>query len=179
MAEAAKQFFVGFIHPRTWLAIIIALVIAAIVGLALSDTLASSLSGLSLTPQAISQLKGIAIGLFEVILFPVSALEAGEVVPIVLVIVTGVIAGLIFGLTSKKERVPAKSIIGGLNMAVIYIVLTLVVLVIWAVGITSGVVWATVESFIKAAPIDILATFLIVWWVSAIVAMIVLSAKHE
>ena len=179
MAEAAKQFFVGFIHPRTWLAVIIALVIAAIVGLAISGSLVSTLSSLSLSALIIGELQAVAFGLFLVLIFPVSALIAGNAIPLVLVVVTGFIAGLIFGLTSKKERVPAKSIIGGLNMALIYVILVVVVLVIWIVGISSGVVWATVISLLQSAPIDILVTFLVVWWVSAIVSMIVLSAKHE
>ncbi|WXG44474.1 MAG: hypothetical protein WED04_10645 [Promethearchaeati archaeon SRVP18_Atabeyarchaeia-1] len=179
MAEAVKQFFVGFIHPRTWLAVIIALVVAAVVGLAISGTLIDTLTGLSLSPAIIDQLKAIAAGLFFILIFPVSLLEAGTAIPLVLVVVTGLIAGLIFGLLSKKERVGSKSIIGGLNMALIYMLLVVVVLVIWIVGISSGVVWATVIGLLQSAPIDILVTFLVVWWVSAIVSMLVLSVKHD
>jgi hypothetical protein len=181
MAEAVKQFFVGFIHPRTWLAVIIALVIAAIVGLAISGSLVDTLSGiasLGLSQATIEALKAIAIGLFFVLLFPISALEAGSAMPLILVVVSGLIAGLIFGLLSKKERVASKSIIGGLNMAIIYMILVVVVLVIWIVGISSGVVWATVIALLQSAPIDILVTFVLVWWVSAIVSMIVLNMKH-
>jgi hypothetical protein len=178
MAEAAKQFVIGFIHPRTWLAVIIALIIAALIGLAISGTLVATLSSLSLSAAIIGELQAIAFGLFLVLIFPVSALVAGNAIPLVLVIVTGFIAGLIFGLTSKKERVPSKSIVGGLDMALIYMILVVIVLVIWIVGISSGVVWATVIGLLQSAPIDILVTFLVVWWVSAIVSMIVLSAKH-
>jgi hypothetical protein len=179
MAEAGKQFVLGFIHPRTWLAVIIALVIAALVGLAISGTLVSTLSALPLSPAIISDLQGIAFGLFFVLLFPVSAALGGNAIPLVLVAVTGLIAGLIFGLTSKKERVASKSIIGGLNMAILYLFFVLVVFVIWLVGLGSGIVWASVYAVVTSAPVDVIATFLLVWWVSAIVSMIVLSAKHS
>jgi hypothetical protein len=157
--------------------VFIALVVAAVVGLAIGGTLVDTLSGLLSAPD-LAALKAIAMGLFFVLIFPVTPLLAGNAIPLVLVVVTGVIAGLIFGLLSKKERVASKSIIGGLNMALIYMILVVVVLVIWIVGISSGIVWATVIGLLQSAPIDILVTFLVVWWVSAIVSMIVLSMKH-
>jgi hypothetical protein len=179
MAEAVKQFFIGFLHPRTWLAAIIALVIAAIAGLAFSGTLIDTIGTLlGLGSGIIDGLKTIAFGTFLAILLVYDALIAGSAIPLIMVIVSGAIAGLIFGLTSKKERVASKSIIGGLNISLIYLVITVIVFVIWSVGISSGVVWATVISILQSVPIDILLTFLIVWWVSAIVSMIVLSAKH-
>jgi hypothetical protein len=178
MSEAVKQFFVGFLHPRTWIAAIIALVFAALAGLALSGTLIDTIGSLlALPPSTINDLKNIAIGVFLSIFFVISALTSGSAVPLIMVIVSGVIAGLIFGLVSKKERVASKSIIGGLNIAVIYLVIAIVVFAIWAVGLGSGL-WPEIYLILTSVPLDIAATFFLVWWVSAIVSMIVLSAKH-
>jgi hypothetical protein len=180
MAEAVKQFFVGFIHPRTWLAAIMGLVVAAIAGLALSGVLIDTLVSLgSLPPTLVSDLKNIALGLFLTVLFTYSSLIGGSATPLIIVIVSAFIAGLIFGLLSKKERVASKSIIGGLNIALIYMVIVVVVTVIWLVGLGSGVIMSTIVALLQAAPVDVLVTFLIVWWVSTIVSLLILSLKHD
>ncbi|WXG44472.1 MAG: hypothetical protein WED04_10635 [Promethearchaeati archaeon SRVP18_Atabeyarchaeia-1] len=180
MAEAVKQFFVGFIHPRTWLAAIIALVVAAVAGLALSGTLIDTLGALyGLGPAIIDGLKSVAFGTFLTILLVWDSLVAGSAIPLLMVIVSAVVAGLVFGLISKKERVASKSIIGGLNIAVIYLVIVVIVFLVWWIGFTGiGPLYSAVIGLLGAIPIDILVTFLVVWWVSAIVSMIVLSAKH-
>jgi len=180
MAESVKQFFVGFLHPRTWIAAIIALVVSAVVGLAIGGWLIDTLTGLSLSPAIIGELKGIALGVFFVILNVYTALSLGSIIPLVMVIVSGFIAGLVFALVSKKERVAAKSIIGGLNIAVIYLVIVVISFVVWVFGLSGGAVgvYNAAVAILQAAYLDVLVTFLIIWWVSAFVSMIVLSAKH-
>jgi hypothetical protein len=181
MAEAVKQFFLGFIHPRTWLAAIIALVVAAVTGLALSGTLIDTLAALyGLGPSIVDGLKSVAFGTFLVILLVYDTLVAGSALPLIMVIASAVVAGLVFGLTSKKERVASKSIIAGLNIAVIYLVIVVVVFLVWWIGFTGiGPLYSAVVGLLQAIPLDILLTFLVVWWVSAIVSMVVLSAKHS
>jgi hypothetical protein len=180
MAEAVKQFFVGFIHPRTWLAAIIALVVAAVAGLALSGTLIDTLAALyGLGPSIVDGLKSVAFGTFLTIILVYDALVAGSAIPLIMVTVSALVAGLVFGLTSKKERVASKSIIAGLNIAVIYLVIVVVVFLVWWIGFTGiGPLYGAVVGLLQSVPLDILLTFLVVWWVSAIVSMIVLSAKH-
>jgi hypothetical protein len=181
MAEAVKQFFVGFIHPRTWLAAILGLVVAAIAGLALAGTLIDTLVALgSLPPTLISDLKGIALGVFLVVLFTYSALIGGSATPLIIVIISAFIAGLIFGLLSKKERVASKSIIGGLNIALIYMVIVVLATIVWLIGFSGfGALYTAVVTFLQGAPLDILVTFLVVWWVTTIVSMLILSVKHD
>lgn len=182
MAEAVKQFFVGFIHPRTWLAAIVGLVVAAVAGLALAGTLVDQIGTLlSLPPDAVSQLKGIALNLFVTVLFVWTSLTVlGSATPLILVIVSAVIAGLIFGMLSKKERVGSKSIVGGLNIAFLYIIIVVIAVIIWLVGFSGfGALYTSVVTLLQGAPIDILVTFLVVWWVSTVVSMLVLSAKHD
>jgi small-conductance mechanosensitive channel len=183
MAEAVKQFFVGFIHPRTWLAAILGLVIAAIVGLAIGGSLVATLSGITSSPTIgvlVSQLKTTALGLFLVVLDVYSALVLGSAVPLLIVVVSAFVAGLVFGILSKKERIASKSIVGGLNIALIYIVVVVIALIIWLVGFSTFTnLYNAVVTLLQGAPYDVLVTFLVVWWVSAIVSMLVLSVKHD
>jgi hypothetical protein len=183
MAEAVKQFFIGFLHPRTWLAAIIALVVAAIIGLAIGGSLVATLSGLTSSPDLsalVGSLKLTALGLFFVLLNVYTALVLGSVVPLIMVIVSGFIAGLIFALLSKKERVASKSIIGGLNIALIYMIIVIIAFIIWIIGFSGyTALYTAVVAILQGAPLDVLVTFLVVWWVSAIVSMLVLSMKHD
>ena len=182
MAEAVKQFFVGFVHPRTWLAAIIGLIVAAVLGLALAGTLVDQVGTLlSLPPTIVAQLKGIALQLFLTILFTYSSLVSlGSATPLILVIVSAVAAGLVFGALSKKERVASKSIVGGLNIAFIYIIIVVIAVIVWLVGFSGfGALYTSIVTLLQGAPIDVLLTFIVVWWVSAIVSVLVLSVKHD
>jgi hypothetical protein len=176
MAEAAKQFFVGFLHPRTWLAAIIALVVAALVGWAISGTVMSNLSFISSNLNS-ATLKGSALGLFEGMFLIYDAAVGGQYTPLITVIASGAIAGIIFGFTAKKERVASKSIIGGLDIAIIYLVIVVISFIIWTLGL--GSLYSNVVSVLQSVPADILLVLIVVWWVSAIFSMIVLSMKHD
>jgi hypothetical protein len=58
-------------------------------------------------------------------------------------------------------------------------VIVVVVFLVWWIGFTGiGPLYGAVVGLLQSVPLDILLTFLVVWWVSAIVSMIVLSAKH-
>jgi hypothetical protein len=182
MAEAVKQFFVGFIHPRTWLAAIIALIVAAVAGLAIAGTLADQIGSLlSLSSTEVAQLKSIALGLFLTVLFTYSGLVTiGTATPLILVIVSGLVAGIVFGALSKKERIASKSIVGGLNIAFIYIIIVVVATIVWLVGFSGfGALYSSIVALLQGAPYDVLLTFIVVWWVTAIVSMLVLSVKHD
>jgi hypothetical protein len=190
MAEAVKQFFVGFIHPRTWLAALLGLVVAVIGAVAIGgaltgffSTLLSSISGGSLS-SVTSLLSAVGFGTFFAMLFVYSGLVAGTAIPLVILLIGAIVAGLVFGLLSKKERVASKSIVGGLNIGIIYTILVVVAIVFWAnwslstfAGFTA--LYNAIVALLWAAPVDVLVMFLIVWWVSAIIAMLVLSVKHD
>jgi hypothetical protein len=192
MAEAVKQFFIGFIHPRTWLAAILGLVVAvigaAVVGSYLTSffsTILAGLTGGSLS-SVTSYLSTVGFGTFITMLFVYSSLINGTALPLVILLLGSIVAGLVFGALSKKERVASKSIVGGLNMAIIYTVLVVVAIVFWlnyslSTFSTSsiGPLYSKVVLLLQAAPVDVLVMFIIVWWVSAIVSMLVLSAKHD
>jgi hypothetical protein len=184
MAEAAKQFFVGFIHPRTWLAALLGLVIAFIVALLISVGLSGSADALgqiasSLFAGDTALAKALVQGVFSVMILPYTLLPA-TFTPIIVLVAGGLIGGLIFGLTSKKERVASKSIIGGLNISIIYLVIVVVALVFWLVGFSGFEAYgAAVWNFLQAVWVDILVSFLIVWWVAALIAMLILSMKHD
>jgi hypothetical protein len=185
MAEAIKQLFVGFIHPRTWLAALIGIVAAVIMAVAIGGALTSFFTTLftnlgggyaALAPY----LQGIGIGVFAAMLGAFSAAMVGSYIPLVVLLVGAIVAGLIFGLTAKKERVASKSIVGGFDIGIIYTVIITVVFVFWTTtfaGVTA--LYSAVIALLQGFPIDILVTFLIVWWVSAIISIIVLSAKHD
>jgi hypothetical protein len=185
MAEAAKQFFVGFIHPRTWLAAIIGIVAAVVTGLLLVGTLTSVIGTVytQITGGTIPSgfLEATATPIFFAMITVYTALLGGGYQPLLVLLVGSVVAGLIFGLTAKKERVASKSIIGGLNIGVIYIAVVLVVYLFWIStwsGFTS-LFQQVLAALTSALWVDIVVAFLIVWWVSAIISMIVLSAKHD
>jgi hypothetical protein len=192
MAEAVKQFFVGFIHPRTWLAALIGLVVAVIGNIAIGgaltgffSSLLSSLTGGSI-PAVTSQLSAVGFGTFVAMLFVYSSLVAGTALPLVILLIGSIVAGLVFGALSKKERVASKSIVGGLNMAIIYTVLVVVAIEFWLYYSLStfstssiGPLYSKVVALLQAAPVDVLVMLIIVWWVSAIVSMLVLSVKHD
>jgi hypothetical protein len=190
MAEAVKQFFVGFIHPRTWLAVILGLVVATIgavaVGGYLTDFFSTIISGIGggALSTVTSYLSGVGFGSFSAMLFVYEYLIAGSAIPLVILLIGAIIAGLIFGLLSKKERVASKSIIGGLNIGLIYTLIVVVALVFWLnwslstfAGFTA--LYNAVVLLLQAAYLDVLVMFLIVWWVSAIVSILILSVKHD
>jgi hypothetical protein len=184
MAEAAKQFFVGFIHPRTWLAALLALVVAFLVALIVS-------AGFGATGSAVQDIantlfagdtglaKTYVSSVFAFMIQPYTLISA-TLTPVIVLVTGGLLGGLIFGLTSKKERVGSKSIIGGLNIAVIYLAIVVVALVIWTVGFSGFQAFGTsVYDFMSAIWIDMLVSFLVVWWVAALIAMLILSMKHD
>jgi hypothetical protein len=184
MAEAAKQFFVGFIHPRTWLAALLGLVAAFVTALIVAFSFSAAGSALS---EIANDLFGGSTAAAEIYLTlgfgymiqPYSLLSV-SLGPIIVLVVGGLVGGLIFGLTSKKERVASKSIIGGLNIAVIYLLITVVALVFWIVGFSGFEAYGTaVWNFLTALWIDILVSFLIVWWVAALISILILSMKHD
>ncbi|WXG44475.1 MAG: hypothetical protein WED04_10650 [Promethearchaeati archaeon SRVP18_Atabeyarchaeia-1] len=190
MAEAAKQFFLGFIHPRTWFAALIGIVAAVLtavaMGGALTDFFSTIISGLGggSYSSVLSYLSGVGFGVFLAMLSVYSAAGVGSFLPLLVLLVGSVVAGLIFGLTAKKERVASKSIIGGFNLGIIYIALVVVAFVFWAnwslstfAGFTA--LYHAVVTFLQTVPVDILVSFLIVWWVSAMMSIIVLSLKQD
>nr|MDO8133533.1 hypothetical protein [Candidatus Njordarchaeum guaymaensis] len=190
MAEAVKQFFVGFIHPRTWLAALIGIVAAFLVAIALGSGL-GGVSGLVTTVAnqlfagdlslAASYLQSLAGPIFLFMLQPYTGIILSIYGPAIVLAVGGVVAGLLFGLTAKKERVASKSIIGGLNIAVIYLVIVGVALLIWGGAWTGslGAFGAAAWAFIQALGLDMLVSFLVVWWVAAIISILILSMKHD
>jgi hypothetical protein len=190
MAEAVKQFFVGFIHPRTWLAALIAIVVAFIAAIALASGL-GSVSGMVTTVAnqlfggdvglATSYLQSLAGPIFLTMLQPYTGILVSVYAPLIVIVVGGVIGGLLFALTAKKERVASKSIIGGLNIAVIYLLLVGIALLIWGGAWTGSLgAFATLGwAFIKALGIDLLVSFLVIWWVAAIISILILSMKHD
>nr|MDO8097587.1 hypothetical protein [Candidatus Njordarchaeota archaeon] len=185
MAEAVKQFFVGFIHPRTWLAAILGIVVAVITAVALGgaltsffETIFTSLGGgyAAIAPY----LESIGVGIFLAMLNVYTAAMSGSLTPLLVLVVGAVVAGLIFGLTAKKERVASKSIIGGLNIGIIYIAIVLVVYIFWIsswAGFTA--LYNAVIAYLTGLWLDVLVSFLIVWWVSAILSILILSMKHD
>jgi hypothetical protein len=185
MAEAVKQLFVGFIHPRTWLAALIGIVAAVLTAVAIGgaltsffETIFNNLGGgyAALAPY----LQSIGIGVFAAMLSVYSAAIAGSYLPLLVLLAGSIVAGLIFGLTAKKERVASKSIVGGFDIGIIYIVIVTVVFVFWTTTFAGfTLLYDAVIALLQAFPIDILVSFLIVWWVSAIVSMTILSVKHD
>jgi len=184
MAEAAKQFFVGFIHPRTWLAAILALVAAFIVALLVSigigptgSTITDIANTLFSGNTAIA--KALVQGVFGFMILPYKYFSV-TLTPIIVLVAGGLVGGLIFGATSKKERVGSKGIIGGLNIAVIYLVVVVVSLVIWANGFSNlSSFGSNAWTFLNSIAIDMLFSFLIVWWVAALIAILILSMKSD
>jgi hypothetical protein len=190
MAEAVKQFFVGFIHPRTWLAALLGLVVAVIgavaIGGALTDffsTIVSGLGGGALSTVT-AYLSGVGFGVFSAMLFVYTYASIGTFLPLVFLLIGSIVAGLIFGLLSKKERVASKSIVGGLNIGIIYILIVVIAVVFWLnwslstfAGFTA--LYNAVVLLLQAAYLDVLVSFLIVWWVSAMISIIILSVKHD
>jgi hypothetical protein len=190
MAEAVKQFFVGFIHPRTWLAALLGLVVAVIGSVAISgaltsffSTVVSALGGGSLSAVT-GYLSGVGFAVFSAMLFVYSSAVAGTFLPLIILLIGAIVAGLIFGLLSKKERVASKSIIGGLNIGIIYMLIVVVAVVFWLnwslstfAGFTA--LYNAVVLLLQGAVVDVLVSFFIVWWVSAMISMLVLSAKHD
>jgi hypothetical protein len=185
MAEAVKQLFVGFIHPRTWLAAIIGIVAAVLTAVAIGGTLTDFFTTLFnnlgggyavIAPY----LQSIGIGVFAAMLFVYTSAMSGSFLPLLVLMVGAIVAGLIFGLTSKKERVASKSIVGGFDIGIIYAVIVTVVYVFWTISFAGFTdLYNQVVAFLQLAPLDIFVSFLIFWWVSAIISMIVLSAKHD
>jgi hypothetical protein len=184
MAEAIKQLFVGFIHPRTWLAALIGIVAAVITTVAISgyltDFFTTILNNIGGYPVLASYLQSTGVVVFAGMIFVYSFASVGTYMPLLVLIVGASVAGLVFGFMSKKERVASKSIVGGFDIGIIYAVIVVVVYVFWTisyVGLTD--LYNHVVALLQYAPIDILVSFLIFWWVSAIVSMIVLSLKHD
>jgi hypothetical protein len=183
MAEGAKQFFVGLIHPRTWLAAILGIVCAVILSLALGGLLTDFVSNLISAPST-SLIRTSSIGTVIALLGVFSAAMLGNIIPLAILCVAAVVAGLVFGATSKKERVGAKSFIGGFDLAIIYTVIMLIVYVIWWALLGSTPTFTTlyqslIATLTGAMVVDIVVAFVVFWLVSAILAMIVLSAKHD
>jgi len=190
MAEAVKQFFVGFIHPRTWLAALLGIVVAFIIAIVLASglgaatgmiqTVATQLFGGSID-LAIGYLKSLAGPIFLAMLQPYTGILLSVFSPLIVIVVGAAVGGLIFGATARKERVASKSIIGGLNIAVIYLLIIGLALLIWggawtgSLGGFASAGWA----FIKALGIDLLVSFLVIWWVAALISILILSMKHD
>ena len=184
MGEAVKQLFVGFIHPRIWLSALIGIVAAVVTAVALSgaltDFFTTIFNNLPSYSTLAPYLQGIGIGVFAAMLSVYSAAMVGSYIPLVVLLVGAIVAGLIFGVTAKKERVASKSIVGGFDIGIIYIVIVTVVFVFWTTtfaGFTQ--LYNAVIALLQGFPIDILVSFLVVWWVSAIISMIILSVKHD
>jgi hypothetical protein len=187
MAEAAKQFFVGFIHPRTWLAAVLGIVGAVLAALALGGAttgfLASILQQWSSGQIPSSYIKGTAIGILFAMLNVWTGLLMGDITAFIVLIAGGFVAGFTFALLSKKERVASKSIIGGLNEAVIYTLVVLVVYVFWngsftyslaGLGSLAQQAWVQLTSDLL---VSILVSFLVIFWISAMTSILILSLK--
>ncbi|WXG47174.1 MAG: hypothetical protein WED05_11040 [Candidatus Atabeyarchaeum deiterrae] len=187
MAEAAKQFFVGFIHPRTWLAALIGIFAALLTSFALSGLLTgfvSTLPGVG-DPAVRAALQGMVTSVFWIMLQSYTYLINAHYEALIVILIGAVVGGLIFGLTAKKERVASKGIIAGLNIAVIYILVTLVLWVFWTGIYTYSVagIWTLLSAayniLVGSLLIDIIVSFVIVWLVSALIAILILSMKHD
>jgi hypothetical protein len=188
MAEGAKQFFVGLIHPRTWLAAILGIITAVILSLALggllSDFFGNLVSQLSGGAIPTTLIRTSSIGTVVLLMGVFSGAMAGSILPLAILCVAAVVAGLVFGATSKKERVGAKAFIGGFDLAIIYTVIMLIVYIVWWSFLGSwpgfsALYSSLIATLTGAMLVDIVVAFVVFWLVSAIIAMIVLSAKHD